>query len=84
MDKNFTSRDISLVAYLFTKGHEITSTTSPDNFNRVSFTFEENDKLLKDLYGYQTNQSIPVQDYYRGLSHIWNLIKQKNNRREVV
>ncbi len=78
MNKSFTSRDISLVAYLFTQGHKIISLTDRDSFNRVSFTFEENDKLIKDLYAYQSNNPIPVQDYYRGLSHIWNLIKQKS------
>ena len=77
--KTFDSKDISLVSYLHTLGHKIQEVSTKDNLNRISFTFLETKKLMEDLYSYQRNSSIPVQDYYRSLSHIWSLIKRNNS-----
>ena len=82
MNKTFTSQDISLVAFLYTKGNKILNITRRDNFNRKSFVFQETKPLLDHLYDYQRNQAIPVQDYYRSLSHIWGLIKQTGGKNE--
>lgn len=78
----FDSKDIPLVAYLHTLGHKIQSvTTARDNLKRVSFIFSETKKLIEDLYNYQRNESIPVQDYYRSLSYVWTLIKKNSGGR---
>ena len=80
MSKTFSTQDISLIAFLYTKGHKIHNISNRDNFNRISFTFMENKALLDSLYGYQSNEAVPIQDYYRSLSHVWSLIKQNGGR----
>jgi hypothetical protein len=76
INKEFSSQDVSLVAYLHSKSHKILRALERDNFNRISFVFAETPQLLTDVYNYTKDEPIPVQTYYRSLSFVWNLIKQ--------
>lgn len=81
-DQKFSSQDIPLVAYLCACGHKILEQSERDSFNRITFVFQKNESLLKDLQGYQMNEPVPVQSYYRSLSFIWSLIRQEKKNGE--
>lgn len=78
-DERFSSQDVPLVAYFLACGHKIVDQSDPDNSHRITFTFKKSEALVEDLFNYGNNASMPIQTFYRSLSRVWALIKEKKN-----